>query len=79
MVSGTDLVADEVTRVRELLANAPADRASRHHVSLVLCRAHFNRLCVSDNIAGGGDWDVVLAKLLAMEDEFMFRTIVRYL
>ena len=33
--------ADDVERVRQLLANAPADRAWRRRCFLVLCRAHY--------------------------------------
>eukprot|EP00752_Nemacystus_decipiens_P005214 g4733.t1 len=40
-IEGEDSVAEEVERVRQLLANAPADRAWRRRGFLVLCRAHY--------------------------------------
>ena len=96
-------------RVRQLLANAPIDRAWRRRGYLVLCRAYpdrvqesqvindthhtgaawRNRTCAMVAKAGGtaGDittddtpgWVVVVAKVLRMEEEGIFRTIVGYL
>ena len=37
-------LAEDIDRVRELLANAPADRAWRRRGYLVLCRAHPDRV-----------------------------------
>ena len=37
-------LAEDVQRVRELLANAPIDRSCRRRGYLVLCRAHPNRV-----------------------------------
>eukprot|EP00752_Nemacystus_decipiens_P006565 g5911.t1 len=105
-----DHLADDVERVRELLANAPADRAWRRRGYLVLCRAHPDRMqqdqaTSSDHhtdaargsrscaevarvgeVEGGsgvdestGDWTVVVSKLLLLQEEGIFRTIVGYL
>ena len=43
-VEEADRLAEDVERVRELLANAPADRAWRRRGYLVLCRAHPDRV-----------------------------------
>eukprot|EP00752_Nemacystus_decipiens_P016786 g15023.t1 len=104
-------LADEVQRVRELLANAPADRVWRRRGYLVLCRAHPERLqqvqaTSSDHHADtargsrscakvarvggvggdsgvdesiGGDWTVVVSKVLLLQEEGIFRTIMGYL
>lgn len=41
VVEEQDSIAEDVARVRELLANAPADRSWRRRGFLVLCRAHY--------------------------------------
>ena len=43
-VEEEDHLVEDVERVRELLANAPADRAWRRRGYLVLCRAHPDRV-----------------------------------
>ena len=106
---------EDVHRVRELLSNAPADRAWRRRGYLVMCRAHPDRMRQTEGIgsafagvkrstrssakltrtetsscsgtAGGstadgrtvGDWAVVMAKVLGLQDKDVFRTIVEYL
>lgn len=104
-------VVDDVERVRELLANAPADRAWRRRGYLLLCRAHSDRvqlgqaidittradtrrrtrshakLVRTEGIAGdstvddgsGGDWAVVMSKVLWLQEEGIFQMIVGYL
>lgn len=85
-------LGDDVERVHELLANAPADRAWRHRGYLVLCRAHSDRMqqvhegsctgTTGGSTAGGrtgGDWAVVVARVVGLQDEDVFRTIVEYL
>eukprot|EP00752_Nemacystus_decipiens_P016787 g15024.t1 len=110
-VGKEDHLADDIERVRELLANAPADRVWRRRGYLVLCRAHPERLqqvqaTSSDHHADtargsrscakvarvgevggdsgvdesiGGDWTVVVSKVLLLQEEGIFRTIVGYL
>lgn len=41
---GADQPAEDAERVRELLANAPADRAWRRRGYFLLCRSHPERL-----------------------------------
>ena len=43
-VKEEDIVFEDIERTRELLANAPADRAWRRRGYLVLCRAHPDRM-----------------------------------
>ena len=105
-----DVAGDEFERVRELLANAPADRTWRRRGYLVLCRAHPDRLqrmqdvfsaptgtahrtrradaignnggAVEGGTAGervGGGWAVVVVRVLELQEEDIFRTIVGYL
>ena len=105
-----DRLAEDFERVRQLLANAPADRAWRRRGYLVLCRAHPDRVqgqvigsthhadtgrrnrnfeemarvgkVVGGNIVDekdGGGWTVVISKVLRLEEEGIFRTIVGYL
>ena len=106
------LIEDDVNRVRELVANAPADRAWRRRGYLVLCRAHLGRVQqhsqvvsgtqhtetgrttsgraklegTKENAGGsalnestGGDWAVMVTKVLHLREEGVFRTIVGYL
>lgn len=98
---------EDFNRVRQLLANAPADRTWRRRGFLVLCRAHPNRVHLltgmaprtrsrarlAETTAGrvdpqipgsnepvrGGSWPGVVAKLLGLAEEDVFRKIVRYL
>eukprot|EP00752_Nemacystus_decipiens_P010695 g9525.t1 len=111
LVRGEHRVAEDVKRVRKLLANAPADRAWRRRGYLVLCRAHPDRLqekqvvggthhtnvarrprnrddlvraddSTGDNTVGAGavgEWTVVVSKVLFLQQEDVFRTIVRHL
>ena len=96
--------------MRELLANAPADRAWRRRGYLILCRAHPDRVQQSQVISdtrhadaarrprrrakqarerggagdggvdesAGGDWAVVVARALQLQEEGIFRTIVGF-
>ena len=89
------ILADEVDRVRELLANAPADRAWRRRGYLVLCRAHSDRVklakengsgsklgrtkTTSEAVGGSRDGAGVVAMVLGLQEEGIFRTIVGYL
>ena len=109
-VEEEDRLAEDVERVRELLANAPADRAWRRRGYLILCRAHPDRVQQSQVISGtrhadaarrprsrakqarekgsagdsgveesaGGDWAVVVARALQLQEEGIFRTIVGF-
>lgn len=116
-VEEEDRLAEDVERVRRLLAHAQADRTWRCRGYLVLCRAHLDRLhhhhhhryaqdgsgahdgtghrtgggvrleradsgdC-NEMVVGesaGGDWASVVAKVLALEEEDIFRTIVGFL
>ena len=107
-----DHLVEDVERVLELLANAPADRAWRRRGYLVLCRAHpgrvqQNRMAISDtdhtdtarrirsrlkqaraatkgdrssvDDRTGVDWGAVMVKVLSLQEEGVFRTIVGYL
>ena len=105
---------EDVGRVRELLANAPADRAWRRRGYMVLCRAHPDRRqqihkgssahtgiarrtrssaklartetgstgATGSSVTNGrigGDWTVVVAQVLELQEEGVFRTILGYL
>ena len=108
-------LAEDVGRVRHLLANAPADSAWRRRGYLVLCRARPGRVppARGRGSAGAGmsrrtrsfaklrrseargcdervreaaaddevrpDWTSVLSKVLGLQEEGIFRTIVGYL
>ena len=108
-----DRLAEDVERVRELLANAPADRAWRRRGYLVLCRAHPDRVQHQGQVSSGihhsdtarrtrtraklarpaetagdsssvdectgVDWVDVVSKVLVVQEEGIFRTIVGYL
>eukprot|EP00752_Nemacystus_decipiens_P011987 g10627.t1 len=110
-----DQLADDVEGVRQLLANAPIDRAWRRRGYLVLCRAHPNRMqqayasnSACEGVEGrtrnkaklrrtqaigcGGDvgaspvggrtdvgWAEVTARVVGLQEEGIFRTIVGYL
>ncbi len=119
-VAGNDVeednrLAEDIERVRKLLANAPADRAWRRRGYLVLCRAHPDRAQQAPENSGapagksrmtrsdtklarteafgcretgggsavdglvGGEWAIVVARVLALREEGIFRTIVGYL
>ena len=103
--------SEDVDRVRELLANAPADRAWRRRGYLVLCRAHPDRVRRIQDVSSGhasmvrttrsgakrgrkkaidcsgapvdeqgvGAWAVVVGRVLGLQEEGMFRTILGYL
>ena len=75
VVQEDDMIED-VQRVRELLANAPADRAWRRRGYPVLCRTHPDRM---RQVRDGGDWAVAMERVLALQEEGIFRTIVGYL
>lgn len=106
---------EDVERVRELLANAPADRAWQRRGYLVLCRARPDIMRqIQDTISAhagvgrrtrsgaekgrteasgcggaseastmderdGGDWAVVVTRVLGLQEEGILRTIVGYL
>ena len=108
-------MAEDVERVRKLLANAPADRAWRRRGYLVMCRAHPDRVhqaqdsssghigtgrrtrsgsklaktdknCSyasveesTENEQSGGEWAVVVANVLGLQEAGIFRKIVGYL
>lgn len=111
-------MAKEIELVRELLANAPAERAWKRRGYLVLCRAHADRMRQIQDVRsahagmvltadggaasgrveeeeadgctgpeetstvdgrGGGDLAVVVAMVLGLEEEDVFRKIVGYL
>ncbi len=103
-------LAEDVERVRNLLANAPVDRAWRRRGYLVLCRAYSDRVKLpKDNSRayagmrqrlrsyrsapvkargqrrtpvdkrGGREWTAVVARVLRMEEDGLFRMIVGYL
>eukprot|EP00903_Cladosiphon_okamuranus_P017409 g16033.t1 len=106
-------LTEEFERVRQLLANAPADRVWRRRGYLVLCRAHLSRVqkqlgrvhsdahgastgrrtrrraglvraegVTVDSRVGqspDGEWALVMAKVLQLQEEGIFRTIVGYL
>ncbi len=110
-----DGLAEDIERMRMLLANAPADRAWRRRGYLVLCRAHPDRvqqtlenssippgtswmtrsqtklarteaLDCSETVGGsavdgpvGGEWAIAVSRVLALQEEGIFRTIVGYL
>eukprot|EP00903_Cladosiphon_okamuranus_P021605 g19866.t1 len=109
-----DALAEYVEHVRELLANAPANRAWRRRGYLVLCRAHPDRVQrsqvvddahrtktsrrtrtngrlskeeggaggdtpLADDSSTGGDWAVAVAEVLLLQEDGIFRSIVRYL
>ena len=115
---GREVEAEHLELVRDLLANAPADRADRAlrlRVYLVLCRAHPDRMqqahqSRSELIAGprgtrrdtvaqgtergrgcgatggrtvknrtGVDWEDVVARVVGLQEEGIFRAIVGYL
>ena len=107
-VAPQDRLAEDVWRVRKLLASSPADRVWHRRGYLVLCRAfpdrlQVNQVIISTRTAGmtnscakparaagfagdgtvgestGGSWAVVLAKVLGLQEEDIFRTIVRHL
>ena len=112
-VEGQHQQIELVERVRQLLANAPADRAWRRRGYLVLCRAHPDRVkllraissvpraqrtrdraILGSTAAGGcngetgdttvdgqigGDWTGLVARMLVLQEEGVFRTIVGYL
>eukprot|EP00752_Nemacystus_decipiens_P007696 g6879.t1 len=115
-VQEEDSLAEDVERVRELLANAPADRAWRRRGFLVLCRSHPDRMQQQQVIGGtyhadtaprtrrrarlaraaesgcheavgsdnahkpkGVDWALLVAKVLRLQEDGLFRTIVGYL
>eukprot|EP00752_Nemacystus_decipiens_P011995 g10634.t1 len=114
-VDDEDQLADDVERVRQLLANAPIDRVWRRRGYLVLCRAHPNRMqqafasnSACEGVAGrtrhkaklrrtqaigcggdvgaspvdgrtGGDWAEVVATVVGLQEEGIFRTIVGFL
>eukprot|EP00903_Cladosiphon_okamuranus_P022671 g20864.t1 len=94
-VEEEDRLVEDVERMRDLLANAPADRAWRRRGYLALCHAHPDRIQQSKPLISGraagigerremdgsivGDWTVVMAKVLRLEEEDMFRAIVGYL
>ena len=114
VVVETRRLAEDVVRVRQLLANAPVDMAWRRRGYLVLCRAlpdRVHRIPKSSSartgmawrtrsrskiaktetigrgeIVGGevaeqneGGWIEVTAKVLGLQEEGIFRTIVGYL
>lgn len=60
-------------RVTSLLARAPADRAWRRRGWMVLCRAHPDRTRLD------GDLARLVAKVLRLEEDDVFRMIVGYL
>lgn len=107
-------LTEDVERVRELLANAPADRRWHRRGYLVLCRAHAarmqqqiqdrsgahggtgqgtkssgagleravvsgdcNKIAVDESADGG--WAGAVRKVLALQEEDIFRTIMGYL
>ncbi len=108
-----DRLHEDVKRVRELLANAPTDKAWRRRGCLVLCRAHPDRVQLAQGSSGppggmsqwtrsstplqkpesnsclesaGGaavdeeiSWANVVAKVIGLHEEDIFRTIVGYL
>ena len=114
-VEDEHILAEDVERVRELLANAPADRAWRRRGHLVLCRAYSGRVqLIRENtsaladgarkspsssklprteasgypgVAGGRttnekathDWVDLVAMVLGVQEEGVFRTIVGFL
>ena len=105
-VEEEDRLADDVGRVRQLLANAPADRAWRRRGYLVLCRARSDRMqrARDSSSAHAGvsrrtrsaiklrrqasrcheseeplDWTSVVGKVLELQEEGIFRSIVGYL
>ncbi|CAB1117378.1 unnamed protein product [Ectocarpus sp. CCAP 1310/34] len=110
-VEEEDRLTEDVERVRELLANAPADRAWRRRGYLIMCRAQPDRvperrmtsgthytnvarrtrsrakMARARGIAGestvdestGGNWAVVVSKVISLQEEGIFRTIVEYL
>ena len=53
-VAEQDRLAHDFERVQKLLANAPADRAWRRRGYMVLCRAHLDRLQMTE---GGEEYD----------------------
>eukprot|EP00752_Nemacystus_decipiens_P005208 g4727.t1 len=61
-MGGEDSVAEEVERVRQLLLNAPADRAWRRRGFLVLCRAHYPSGKVQLQQAGSHAHDAGMSK-----------------
>lgn len=111
VVEGKSRLADDIKRVRELLANAPADRAWRRRGYLVLCRAYPERVkrgqegssttarlrgrgklrraeasscgtaagggAIDENT--GGSWVGVAVRVLGLQEDEIFQTIVRYL
>lgn len=109
-VSDEGKLAEDVERVRQLLRNAPADRAWRRRGYLVLCRAQPDRVQVvqessgapagvgrntrnsaklartqasgsgtSDGRAYDDDWISLVSTLLGLQEEGIFRTIIRFL
>ena len=56
-VEEEDHLAEDVERVRELLANAPADRAWRRRGYLLLCRAHADKVQQKKAISDTRDAD----------------------
>eukprot|EP00752_Nemacystus_decipiens_P004985 g4533.t1 len=68
-----------VERVRELLANAPAERTWRRRGLLVASRARQRMVYLRASTQAPGEWTDLMDRVLGLAEEGVFRTIVGYL